>query len=70
MTINYQDGAYKILGILQDIAPNGEAQNDCTNAYNEILKIATDDKEILLRMAGMLYDGLAFGNYPWTAHPN
>lgn len=30
-------------------------------------KIDTNDAERLLGLVGALYDGLSFGNWPWTA---
>jgi hypothetical protein len=53
--------AYKILGILHHIAPNGEAQNICTRMFNSIPDGFERDKV----MSCALTDGYLYGNWPW-----
>lgn len=57
--------AYAILGILQDLAPNAEAQEKCAEVFREAERDFTD-KGLLTYMTGLLYDGLRYGNYPWV----
>lgn len=54
--------AYKILGILQHIAPNKDAQNSCTRVFNGLPEGLERDKG----MACALVDGYLYGNWPWT----
>ncbi len=66
--INYYENAYKILAILQDIAPNLNAQEDCSKAFKDSQQDSENDKEFLLRVTGILYDGLSYGNWPWIKY--
>lgn len=65
--MTYKQGAYNVLGILQGLAPNGKAQEKCATAYRDAEKDSRgDDKLFLQTMTGLLYDGLAYGNWPWN----
>ncbi len=61
-----------ILGILLGHAPTGEAQELMTKKYNEIYNQVLKDYETDQHrqferiVVGMLYDGLKYGNWPWT----
>ena len=50
-----------ILAVLQEYAPTGTWQQRCAD-------LGTEDtpEEQLKRLVGTLYDGLAYGNWPWT----
>jgi hypothetical protein len=52
-----------LLEILQDHAPTGIEQEICSKLFREA-QMAMDNTERIL--AGALYDGLAYGNWPWT----
>ena len=61
-----QDGktiGYTILSILQHIAPDKAAQDACTLMF---LQAKGPSKHQDTVMAGALYDGLAYGNWPWV----
>lgn len=60
--------AYALLGIIQSHAPDLKAQEQVSQTYNNVLREASVTLEVY--MAGMLYDGLAFGNWPWTRRDN
>lgn len=66
--IKWKDKAYQILGMLQDIAPDSNAQNICTKLYNDASMSSMHDKSLLLIMTNLLYDGLAYGNWPWIVY--
>ena len=57
-----QTVAYKILGILHHIAPNKDAQNICTRAFNSVPSGVEQDK----MMSCALTDGYLYGNWPWV----
>lgn len=59
--------AYKLLGILQDLAPDQESQRLCTKYYEAFENDQRDQDE---KMAAALYDGLAYGNWPWIKLTN
>lgn len=57
-----QSVAYKLLGILHHIAPDGEAQNVCTQIFNSYQSGPEQDKAMCLALA----DGYLYGNWPWV----
>jgi len=69
MSRSYTDRiSYKLLSILLELAPNPEAQAKATQFYNNTGPVE-DDLERSRRMAGVIYDGLAYGNWPWANKP-
>ena len=58
--------SYKLLTILQDYAPTGNEQQRVSNSYNELVMNEKDENIVVKNLAGWLYDGLAFGNWPWS----
>jgi hypothetical protein len=63
---NDRNTAQTALALLQGYAPNGKAQQECSDMYNQLLKDGASPKHVARRMVGALYDGLAYGNWPWT----
>lgn len=63
-----------LLDVLQEYAPNGAAQGMCAEIYNdmqEMVYLEHDTKreaELALvgALAGMIFDGVNYGNWPWT----
>ena len=64
--MNYPELSYKLLGILQSMAPTGNEQFTLSEAYNQMQKDGLTNREIAANLAGILHDGLAHGNWPWT----
>lgn len=62
-----QKAAHDILVILIRCAPNGAAQEKCSQLYNEASKHAESNFDVLKTMVGALQDGLKYGNWPWRA---
>lgn len=60
------DNAYELLGIIQRHAPNGEGQQIIADTYSLMLKEGNTVQEVEKNMAGILYNGLATGNWPWN----
>lgn len=58
--------AYRLLGLLQEYAPNAGAQQDCTNMYNSAIEDGADEKELEILLVGAIGDGLKYGNWPWA----
>lgn len=64
--------SYRLLGVLQSIAPDGPAQERCAAIYREAWADvqANDrqdaDRQVAAIMAGALVDGFRHGNWPWT----
>lgn len=61
-----QEASYRLLGILQEYAPNGKAQERCADIYNEAKRSGATEKDLARTMTGAIYDGLAYGNWPWN----
>jgi hypothetical protein len=62
--------SYRLLGIIQEYAQDAIAQQICADAYNELQRRmlgAQRERGVTKIMAGMLYDGLAYGNWPWVS---
>ncbi len=64
-----QSRAYRLLGILKEHAPNGAAQEACTNLYHKVSMDGGSDLDLEKAMAGALTDGLNYGNWPWNMPP-
>lgn len=67
--MNRQRHATSLLAILQDYAPNGPAQQKCTELLWSLQETwgANYDK-INECMTGALIDGLRHGNWPWSSY--
>lgn len=57
--------ADKLLAILLEYAPDGPAQAKVTSIFNEMMDNLPDRNDVVKELAGMLYDGLHKGNWPW-----
>lgn len=57
-----REAAYQLLSVAQSYAPTGKEQNQLSKIFNSI----PSDREKILAMAGILTDGLRYGNWPWT----
>ena len=64
--IGQREAEQRLLGILIEECPNGIAQAAASTHYNEMLKAGESHKSIMQSLAGALYDGLAYGNWPTT----
>lgn len=53
---------YELLGIAQKIAPTGVEQAALAKHYNAMA--GEPIKERFTRLIGVIYDGLAYGNWP------
>ena len=56
--------AYKMLGVCQEHCPTGKEQAAFARAYNDMRSEGTEEPEMIKFLVGMLYDGLAYGNWP------
>jgi hypothetical protein len=52
---------YKLLSVLQHYAPTGKDQQIVSDMMNGI-----PPEHQARTLAGMIFDGLTFGNWPWT----
>lgn len=57
---------YALLGILQQHAPNSEAQQKCAELYNQMFADGATTAEIEKHLIGILHVGLTTGNWPWN----
>jgi hypothetical protein len=55
-----------LTNILIDYAPNAEAQQAVSTMRVEIERNTETDDLIIKSLAGAIFDGLAYGNWPWT----
>lgn len=62
-----KSNGYALLGILQSYAPNGPAQQHCTNMVHRAEADGASDLDIEKMLASALSDGLNHGNWPWTS---
>lgn len=62
----YNGRHQKLLGMLQDEAPNASAQQKCADIYNQMVEDNCSETLIELNLLRMLVDGKAYGNWPWT----
>lgn len=51
--------------VLKSYAPNPSAIEACQHFTN---KSQTTQQEIILELTSAIYDGLAYGNWPWMIH--
>lgn len=61
-----RDKIQQLLMILQDHAPNGDAQFKCAELLNTVQKNGADLEAQEAMLVYALADGLAYGNWPWT----
>ncbi len=61
--------SYQLLTILQHHAPDGPAQQTCSDLYSQLQKDGISGNQLELEMAFALVDGLRYGNWPWTPLP-
>jgi hypothetical protein len=61
------DVSYQILAILQQYAPNSDAEAKCTEYLARMQRDGATTREVALAMAGALVDGLRHGNWIWNA---
>lgn len=54
----------QVLSMIQSYAPNEEAKEKANTVYFEALN-DSGPQEALRHILGVLYDGLAYGNWPW-----
>lgn len=53
------------LGLLQLFAPDGVAQQICSEMVNEMQRDGMPPSEQMRVLAGCIYDGLSHGTWPW-----
>jgi hypothetical protein len=64
--VKVEGHGYLLLGVMQDYAPNTEAQKIAAAHLKKMQSGGATEKEIDLAMAGALLDGLRHGNWPWV----
>lgn len=57
--------SYRLLGILRGYAPNGPAQQACSDFYGILQENGIGGRELELHLVNALQDGLAHGNWLW-----
>jgi len=58
--------SYQVLGMCQSLCPTGKEQAAFARAYNDMRKDAdVSEAELIKTLIGKLYDGLAYGNWPY-----
>lgn len=61
-----RDRCYRLLAILQDIAPDQKAQVLCSQMYHKAFGEGASPEEIQKMMVNVLADGVNNGNWPWN----
>lgn len=57
---------YTLLGLLQSYAPNGPAQQHCTNMVHAAERDGASDMDVEKMLVNAISDGLTHGNWPWV----
>lgn len=57
---------YRLLGILQEFAPNGEAQQRCTDVVHKLQQEGASAGALQLWLINTLQEGITYGNWPWA----
>lgn len=55
----------ELLGVLQAAAPNGDAQQICTQLVQDMQRDGVELHQQIRVLAGEVYNGLTTGNWPW-----
>ena len=61
----YRDAAYAMYSMAHALGESSTEQNTLVGALNKIELEHLPPKQTILRMLGLFYDGLAYGNWPW-----
>jgi len=60
------DNVQVLLGVLQSYAPNGDAQQACSELLWSAQREGLTVREQVLMLVNTLHDGLSYGNWPWV----
>jgi len=60
-----QTKAYRLLGILQEYAPDQDAQVICTTIFHRMRADGLTERDLEKQLVTALSDGLHHGNWPW-----
>lgn len=58
--------SYRLLGMLQEEAPDAQAQSTCAAVYNQAVHDGNTEERLKAIMSGLLFSGYSTGNWPWT----
>lgn len=58
--------ARKVKELIDQHAPTADDAAIADKNYLDMKRAEQDGDKFLLTMAGVLYDGLAYGNWPWS----
>jgi hypothetical protein len=61
-----EDRIKSYLACLQSHAPDNVAQEQCAKMLHDIQEDGCTPHQIELLMVGALWDGLCYGNWPWS----
>lgn len=57
---------YKLLGILQELAPDAHGQEQCAELYRTMQRNNESAKFIMTELASIISDGAHHGTWPWN----
>lgn len=63
---DYTDASKACYQLAMALGKDGYEQQELVIAIKQIEKDAKDDRLCLIGILGIFYDGLAYGNWPWT----
>jgi len=71
MSQDYRDAKNHIYGLAHNVCLDGKEQQALLSTIQdvelEMHKNGEDGKQIIITMLGVVFDGLRFGNWPWTS---
>lgn len=56
-----------LLALVQEYAPTGPAYQTVLNDFKKAQKDGASEQEQIAILIGLVYDGLTYGNWPWSA---
>lgn len=63
---NDRNTSASVLALLQGYAPNGAAQQACSDMYNQMQADGLNEREVSRRMVSALHEGLSYDLWPWS----
>jgi len=60
--------SYVLLKVLLEYAPNSYAQRRIVENYHLMINDKLSQTDIEKELAGTIYNGLAYGNWPWMPY--
>ncbi len=64
--VDYVEAKRSCYQLAMSLGKTGNEQNELIKALKDVEKTYDNYKETIQHMLSVIYDGLAFGNWPWV----